>query len=130
MNYEFGTNKSFNKLSERLRLKGVKNCDFMVNHYDPDFVTKVNNMLSDIALRLYIFDSEVYEEMIDVCREDVWFFLREMVRIPGVSGNQRFILNEATMAAIFCLEHGNSVYLNSPRTTYKTISMLCSSWRI
>lgn len=124
MNY-FSGNTSFDDLSKMLEIMGVKNCKFMVNHYNPDFVAKVNNIPSDKAFRMDGFDHDVYTEMVDTCEKDVWFFLREMVKIPGIEGNQRFILNEAAMAAIFCLEHDCSVYINSPRTTYKTTSMLC-----
>ena len=111
-------NTTFTGLSAKLQQMGVENYNFMLTQYDSDIVSAAHNMSEDI-------DFELYARLIEICKNDIWFFLREMLAVPGlIFGEYDFKLNEANMAAIFCLEKGNSVYLNSPRETYKTVSLL------
>lgn len=111
-------NTSFIEMSEKLKEIGIKNHDFMLKTCKDYALSELNRM--DL-LTYPVGNNVVYDE----CKENIWFYLREILRLPYADTMSSFILNEANMAAIFCLENGKSVYLNSPRQTYKTVSMLC-----
>ena len=66
------------------------------------------------------------EDIINECKNNIWYFLREVVRIPQPNGgSSRFELNPANMATIFLLLKGVNIYeLGCRQTSHKTITTL------
>lgn len=108
-------NISFLKVSKILRLRGVKNNKFMLALYDETLVgvdprSKEVQNSPELQLRIYR----------EICR-NVWYYLREVVRIPADGAEIRYELNiaNATMAflklqnrniiEIICRQHGKTM---------------------
>lgn len=118
LKYDNIGNTSFVEMCKALNRMGVKNYDFMMKTNDPDLE----------AIMMYHqapYESIELDYIVEECENNIWFFLREIAKIPQIDISEEFKLNEMNMAAIFCLEAGQSVYINSPRETFKTTSMLC-----
>ena len=116
MIYEVGTNKSFNKLSERLRLKGVKNCDFMLALFNKDL----------IGVDPYGDLSEDQKKAIkEECINNIWYFFREVVKISLETGDKiPYKLNEANLELIYSYTRGYSTWTTSPRGTLATATVV------
>jgi len=108
-------NLSFLKVSKTLREKGVKNNKFMLILYDEglqgvDPRSKEVEKNSELQIRIYR----------EICR-NVWYYLREVVRIPADGAEIPYELNiaNATMAflklqnrniiEIICRQHGKTM---------------------
>jgi hypothetical protein len=109
-------NKSFLEMSKFLKMSGIKNNLFMLKQlseeklpdpYDP-FLTD-----SDKA-RI------IHESM-----NNIWYYFREVVRIPNGNVLEKFELTPATMAVIYALNSGYNIYwLGCRQVSHKTTTML------
>lgn len=115
-------NKSFLKVQKQLEILGVRNNDFFlillnprlqgVDPYDP-------NITPEVAIM-------VEEE----CRHNIFYYLREVIRIPEQgAGLVPFELDRGTLAALYCFINDINFYLIKPRQTGKSVG-ICAflSW--
>lgn len=120
MNYHIHTetqNLSFIQTSKELRELGVKNHTFFLALYDKDliFVNPHNPDLSE----------EIKAKIKTECVRNIYYFLRECVRIPdGNDGSISYLLNRANLASTFCFIHNIDHYLCTPRQTRKSHSVI------
>ena len=109
-------NKSFLEVHEQLKLIGVKNNAFFllllnpllqgVDPYDP-------NLSPELALMI-----------IEECSLNIFYFLREVVRIPEQgAGTVPFRLDRGTLAALYCFANNQNFYLMKPRQTGKSVGI-------
>lgn len=116
---DFNTkNDSFIKVSNKLKEKGIKNFDFMLKTNDDD--------LKDVDPFSYDLTEEQQEKIKKECRENVWYFLREVVRVPydGKVFGIPFELNLANCAKIYTDLFYVKTITMIPRQFGKTIAEL------
>lgn len=121
-------NKSFIKMWHRLQEKGVRNIN------EPSFMLELcNSKLLNFDIREFIdmsseeeiaYKSVIFKE----CKKNIWFFFREIVRIPDAvsmelsdySNAPKFTLTEDTMRMIWCYENNISFVnkVSSPSRLY------------
>ena len=86
MIYDIHTkNRSFLKVCKYLREKGVKNNKFMLTLYDTDLVA-VDPFDPHLSKEMQF---KIYRE---ICR-NVWYFIREVVKIPADGADIPYELN-------------------------------------
>lgn len=118
-------NKTFVEMSKFLRMVGVKNNSFMLslNNQDLIGVDPYDPNLSD----------EMKKTVVEECKENLWYFLREAARIPTNypgGGYFTFELNPATLSVAYSMWMSHSLYINAPRQTHKdTAALLCDIWQ-
>lgn len=116
--YDTGTrNKSFLQVAKDLKSLGRKNFYFMLRLNDPTLV-KVDpyspNLTKDEISRILI-----------ECRNNIWYYLREVARIPSQGGVPvPFKANRGNIAQTWCILHGIDSWLCLPRQQGKTQSAL------
>ena len=98
---------------------GIPNfrADFMLRTYDLGLigVDPFDPLLrSDIKMRIAI-----------ECGRNVWYFLRECVRIPRADGNVPYELHRGNMAMTYLFERNISQFNEQPRQFGKTIGAQC-----
>jgi hypothetical protein len=107
-------NESFERMSEKLFEKGVKDYEFILRNNNP----KLN------GIDPYDKKSFRGKNIIDEITSNVWYFLREVVRINTLDdGLVPFNINLINLETLFLLENGADVYLTSPRQTFGTITL-------
>ena len=113
MYYDYETkNLNFVEMSKYLKGIGIGNHDFMLALHDESLVG-VDPF--DKGLSSY-----TQKKVIKECKENIWYFLREIVRIPYVGHSDRILsLNRATLAAAFLYSNGISSWITAPRMTEK-----------
>lgn len=117
MIYDYNTsNKSFINVSNELAKRGVKNHKFMLALYDESLVG-VDPYSPNLTLEQ---KARIFAE----CSRNLWYFLREVVRIPVAGKSIPYSLNLGNLALTY-IKHLN---LNSitllPRQTGKTIGAI------
>ena len=105
-------NQTFVQVSEYLKERGVKNYNFMLRQIH-DGVDNID--IFDPAIR-----SEEKKIVKDEIQNNVWYFLRAVVRIPRACEMSRFIANIQNVSMIYCAENGSNVYVQAPRGTFKS----------
>lgn len=115
--YDFKTkNKSFLETHEQLKLLGVKN-----NAY---FLLLLNPLLQGVDPYDPNLPPEVALMIIEECSLNIFYFLREVVRIPEQgAGTVRFKLDRGTLAALYCFTNNINFYLMKPRQTGKSVGI-------
>jgi hypothetical protein len=112
-------NDSFLKMSRILKIMGIKNNMFMLEQKDETIPDNPHE---------YGLDKADQDKIIEECKNNIWYFLREVVRIPSNFGGgspSRFILNPANMAMIYFLEKGVNIYsLGTRQASNKTFTTL------
>lgn len=109
-------NKSFIEVHEQLKMLGIKNNAFHlillnpllqgVDPYDP-------NLTNEQVLMI-----------IQECKLNMFYYLREVVRIEEQGGNLvRFRLDRGTLAAAYHFYNNINFYLMKPRQTGKTVGI-------
>lgn len=103
-------NQSFVKVSEYLKEHGIKNYDFMLRqiHEGVDDIDVFNPDISDEEKKI----------VMDEIQNNVWYFLRRIVRIPLCRAESEFIAHILNVSMIYCSCSGSNVYVQSPRMTY------------
>jgi len=108
------TNKSFIEMSNFLKAIGVRNHRFMLTLLDPDLASIDPH---DPNLSQF-YKMKVLMEV----RNNFWYYLREVVRIPSSGPPSKFILNRGNMAFLYlAIMNFNTIYI-APRQTGKTIA--------
>ena len=121
--YDYQTpNRSFVKVQQQLGLLGIKNNAFHlilinpalqgVDPYDPN-LTPTQVMM-----------------IIQECKLNMFYYLREVVRIVEDGGNiVHFRMDRGTLAAAYCFYNNINFYLMKPRQTGKTVGICAMlSW--
>lgn len=108
-------NLSFLRISKILKMLGIKNNHFMLAlhdrsllHVDPH---DLNNITPDLATRIFL-----------ECRRNIWYYLREIVRVPTQGGMPvPFEAHRGNIALAWAYYSDLDVGLTQPRQTGKTI---------
>lgn len=110
------TNKSFMRLASVYKQMGVKNFYFLlaiknpeIAHLDPHSEELTEDEKILISLE---------------CRDNVWYFLREVVRIPPIAGGKpgSFLANRGNIALVWSFICNVDITLIQPRQTGKSVS--------
>lgn len=116
--YDYNTkNKSFLKVCETLRNKGIKNYDFMLE------------LKNERLLNIDPYDPNLsFYDKVDIlreCHDNIWYFLREIVRIP-VQGNNNilFPLDLSNCAQAYLTLYRCNSWITKPRMNFSTTSSL------
>lgn len=117
--YDYNTtNKSFLDMYLYLKSINIKNNNFMliINNKELIGVDPYDPNLSD----------NLKSKIIKECKENIYYFLREVMRIPEQGGgSSRYELNRANCAQLFCFLNNRINWLSAPRFLRKTISTEC-----
>lgn len=115
--YDYSTtNESFLKLHTKLKNEGVKNNAFFLILFDRDLIG-INpydeNLNEDIKRKIY-----------NECKNNFWYFIREVVRIPVCNEVIPFKLNKLNLSIFFNMIKSNNIIAEGIRSgSYKTISI-------
>lgn len=111
------SNKSFLEMHYFLKAKGIKNNKFFLILYDRD--------LAGVDPHDPRLNETMKAKILRECMVNVWYFIREIVRIPvsggSVSGGTRFKLHRGNLALIFGFMLNWNMFLELPRQHGKTI---------
>lgn len=108
-------NQTFVQVSEYLKEHGVKNNDFMLR--------QIHDGVDDINIFDPAITTEEKKIVKDEIQDNVWYFLRSVVRIPRACEMSRFIANIQNVSMIYCAENGSNVYVQTPRGTFTSGSI-------
>lgn len=115
-------NESFNKVSEELKRKGIKNYDFMLETKNKEVIglDPFNPKLTEKKKAL------IFKE----CHENIWYFFREVARVVGPCGDsQQFPLDLGSLAEIFCFVNNFNYISLKPRQCLSTLTKIAlMSW--
>lgn len=107
------SNTSFVEMSNYLKAIGIKNNRFMLSLLDPD-LANIDPHDPNIS---YQYKMKVLAEV----RNNFWYYLREVVRIPSAGEPSKFILNRGNMAFLYLATMNINCIQIMPRQTGKTI---------
>lgn len=117
------TNQSFIDMHYYLINIGIPKdkADFMLRLYDPDLIgIDPFDPLLPRQLKLKIAIE---------CSRNIWYFVRECVRVDTPAGKVRFELHRGNMAEIYLFERDFNIYIELPRQFGKTTaSAVCYLW--
>ena len=110
-------NASFIKLAKMLKDLNIKNHMFFLKLYNPRLaeIDPYDEDLTDLDKAM----------IIEECRKNFWYFIREVVRIPVSGGQRRFILHRGNLALMWSLLRNLNTAIVLPRQNYKTVSTCC-----
>ena len=115
------TNQSFIDMHYYLKSKGINNNDFFLCLFDMGLrgVNPRDPNLSP-AMKLRVMNE---------CRRNYWYFLREVVRIPDQGGDassgKRYVLHRGNLAINFLYTLNYNMFVELPRQHGKTTAALC-----
>lgn len=118
------SNKSFLEVCNKLKSQGIKNNMFMLTIIDEDLIG-VDPHKPNLS-------KEIKNKIIEECKNNIWYFLREVVRLP-MQGNTsiKFKLNLANCAQIFCYNLNIPTWLTSPDFTFRERTMdIVNEWAL
>ena len=117
MFFDYNTkNENFLEMSRILANWGIKNCNFMLKtiHDDLHGVDPYSEDLLEDQKQLIVKE----------CQLNIWYFLREVVRIPTQGGGTTsFFLNKSILAQLYLYSLNISSFLQSVRLTYVTTTL-------
>lgn len=115
--YDFDTkNTSFIEVHEQLKLLGIKNNAFHLLLLNPA-LKGVDPYSDNLTPQMVMM-------IIQECQLNIFYFLREVVRIPSQgAGYVPFNLDRGTLAALFCFANDINFYLIKPRQTGKSVGI-------
>lgn len=108
------TNRSFVEMSNYLKAIGIKNHRFMLTLLDPDLAA-VDPHDPNLPTHMKM---KVLKEV----RNNFWYYLREVVRIPTSGPPSKFELHRGNMAFLYLAIMNINTILLLPRQTGKTIA--------
>ena len=124
-------NKSFIEMSDKLKTKGEEKYEFMLRVYDEDLIDfDLDNYLEAINSDNETISSEAYDrfnkKIHEECRKNVWFFFREIFRVPFFNGTMiPFTLTDLSLQVIQLYSHNlGCISYNSRRQNGKTILLV------
>ncbi len=108
-------NVTFLRISKVLKMMGIKNNHFMLSLFDPMLMNvdphDYKSITPELATRIFL-----------ECRRNVWYYLREVVRIPMSGGDSvPYELTRGNLALTWLYYNDLDVGLVQPRQTGKTI---------
>lgn len=107
-------NPSFIKISKELRENGIQSYMFPLMIYDKELIgvdPHDPNLTPNQKSRIII-----------ECKRNIWYFIREVARVPVPGGHVMFELHRGNLAMIFCLWLNLDTSIELPRQHYKTYS--------
>ena len=114
-------NHSFLKMFKFLKDNGIKNNKFFLKLYD--------SSLSKIDPHGRNLTPEIKNKIVAECVKNPWYYLREVVRIPGPGGASKFELHRGNLAVIWAILNNFNPILLLPRQRGKTMSVAATlSW--
>lgn len=109
-------NTSFLVVHEQLKLLGIKNNKF--------FLLLLNPLLQGVDPHDPNISPETALMVIEECSLNIFYFLREVVRIPEQGAKTvPFRLDRGTLAALYCFANNQNFYLMKPRQTGKSVGI-------
>lgn len=121
--YDYNTrNKSFLEVHEQLKKLGVENNSF--------FLKLQNTELQGVDPYDPSLNADIKRLIIEECRNNIFYFMREVVRLPGMGGDgMPFRLDKGSLAALYSFSIRQNFYLMKSRQllTSGTIKAL-STW--
>lgn len=115
------TNQSFIYMHKILKEMGIKNNTFMLQVYDSELINidpLSDNLTNEQKARVH------YE-----ITRNIWYFFREIVRIPSTGNKLRFELNRGNMAIIWAFSLNIDFSCLLPRQSYKSYTIdACYNW--
>lgn len=117
MYYDYYTkNENFLEMSRLLAKQGIKNCNFMLKTIHDELlgIDPYSENLSENQKQI----------IVEECQLNIWYFLREVVRIPVQGGGTTsFFLNKSILAQLYLYSLNTSSFLQSVRSTYITTTL-------
>lgn len=103
-------NVSFVNVWRQLQNLEIENCSFILEVRDKSLV---NFNIEDLKTDDINLKDELMKKIIEECKHNIWFFFREIVRLPSFYGyiagindyDTPYILNIETMLMIYMYEH-------------------------
>lgn len=115
------TNRSFVLMHCVLKEMGIRNNTFMLQLYDRDLID-VDPFDEDLPLETQL---KVHYEI----SRNIWYYFREIVRIPSTGQKVRFQLNRGNMAIIWAFSLNLDFSALLPRQSYKSSTIVaCYNW--
>ena len=115
------SNSSFLKMHYYLKEKGIQNNDF--------FLSLLDSGLAGIDPRDPNLSGQMKARIMNECRLNYWYFLREVVRIPEEGGEvgsgSKYKLHRGNLALNFLFILNFNVFLELPRQNGKTVAAVC-----
>lgn len=115
------TNQSFIDMRNYLMSKGIQNNDF--------FLALIDVGLAGIDPRDPNLSTSMKARVLQECRANYWYFLREVVRIPvqggTVGSGDRYKLHRGNLAMNFLFVLNFNQFVEMPRQHGKTTAALC-----
>lgn len=118
--YDWETkNLSFIQTANDLRRLGIENNKFFLKLYDKG--------LQGVDPHAPYISEEMVFRIITECIRNIWYFLREVARIPDNGGKGRpYELNRANLAITWCYTNNIDHWVDIPRQIGKTQSILAN----
>lgn len=117
MIYDTSTkNKSFLKMSKYLRERKIKNNKFMLALYDEN-IKGLDPYSKDLTPEQEI---RIFRE----CSLNVWYFLREVIRIPADGANIPYIANIGNITFSYLRSLNKNIIMILPRQNGKTMATI------
>lgn len=108
-------NQSFIDVHNQLESLGIRNNKF--------FLILLNPALEHVDPHDPNISPEMAIAVVEECRNNFFYYLREVVRIPEQGGTAvRFKLDRGTLAAAWCFYNSINFYLLKPRQTGKSVA--------
>jgi hypothetical protein len=115
------TNDSFLQMHYYLKSKGIKNNDFFLALLDPG--------LAGVDPRDPDLSTSMKARVMQECKNNYWYFLREVVRIPqqggSVGNGARYELHRGNLAMNFLFILNFNQYVTLGRQMGKSIAAIC-----
>lgn len=115
------SNKSFLEMHYYLKSKGIQNNDF--------FLCLLDTGLAGIDPRDPNLSPNMKVRVLNECRLNYWYFIREVVRIPvqggQVGSGKRYELHRGNLALNFLFTMNYNIFLILPRQKGKTVAAVC-----
>lgn len=118
--YDWETkNLSFIQTANDLRRLGIKNNKFFLKLYDKG--------LQGVDPHAAHLSEEMVYRIMTECIRNIWYYLREVARIPDNGGKGRpYELNRANLAITWCYTNNIDHWVDIPRQIGKTQSILAN----
>ena len=115
------TNQSFLDMHYYLKNKGIQNNDF--------FLALLDSGLAGVDPRDPNLQTHMKARILQECRLNYWYYLREVVRIPvqggTVGSGARYKLHRGNLAMNFLFILNFNMFVEMPRQHGKTIAAVC-----
>lgn len=111
-------NISFLKMSKYLREKNVKNNKFMLTLYD-ETLQGIDPYRRDLTVEQQV---RIFRE----CSRNLWYFLREVIRVPADGAQVPYIANIGNLTFSYLRSINRNIILILPRQSRKDIRYNCS----